>query len=55
MLGGLDVTVKRNAFGRQSDSKFRTILSDESAPRGLARSSYFIRAPLITQAGSSAS
>lgn len=55
MLGGLDVTVKRNAFGRQSDSKFRTIEVDESAPRGLARSSYFIRAPLITQAGSSAS
>lgn len=53
-LGGLDITVKRNAFGRQVDSKFRTFDLDEAAPRDLRNASYFIRAPLITQAGARA-
>jgi len=48
-FGGLDVTVRRNAFGRQSES-FETLLSFEgiSGPPVLAA---FIRAPIIAEVG----
>jgi len=49
LIGGLDVTVNRNYFGRQADS-FETLLD---APRLGADPvpAIFIRAPAITQAG----
>lgn len=51
-LGGLDVTVRRNAFGRQRDSfetelEFRTLSDPERLVHAV-----FIRAPWIEQAGS---
>ena len=51
LIGGLKITAKRNAFGRQIDSKFRSLTLDKAAPAGLGTESYFIRAPLITQTG----
>ena len=46
-IGGLDVTVRRNAYGRQLASGERTVeMADGSAARGL-----FIRAPRIEQVG----
>lgn len=51
LIGGLKITVKRNAFGRQIDSKFRGLTLDKAAPAGLGTTSYFIRAPLVTQTG----
>ena len=35
LIGGLKITVKRNAFGRQIDSKFRALTLDKAAPAGL--------------------
>ncbi|PFG43309.1 pyridoxal phosphate synthase yaaE subunit [Isoptericola jiangsuensis] len=48
-LGGLDVTVRRNAFGRQVDS-FEADLAVEGVDGGPVRS-VFIRAPWVEQAG----
>lgn len=51
-LGGLDVTVRRNAFGRQVDS-FETDLVVEGVPDSVERPVHavFIRAPWVEQAG----
>ena len=48
-LGGLDITVRRNAFGRQVDS-FET---DLDVPRlgGEPVRAVFIRAPMVTETG----
>ena len=48
-LGALDVTVERNAYGRQIDS---TILHVESKLPGAPLEMVFIRAPRITRTGS---
>lgn len=48
-LGGLDVTVRRNAFGSQVDS-FETTLS-ASEVTGDTITAVFIRAPLVEQVG----
>lgn len=48
-LGALDVTVERNAYGRQIDS---TILHTESKLPGGPLEMVFIRAPRITRTGS---
>lgn len=48
-IGLLDVTVRRNAFGRQIDS-FETDLPIRGFPGGPIRA-VFIRAPLITEVG----
>jgi 5'-phosphate synthase pdxT subunit len=48
-LGGLDVVVRRNAFGRQVDS-FETDLQMEGVPGGPVRA-VFIRAPWVESAG----
>jgi 5'-phosphate synthase pdxT subunit len=47
-LGALDITVERNAYGRQIDS---TILSAETALPGGPLEMVFIRAPRITRTG----
>lgn len=51
-LGGLDVTVRRNAFGRQVDS-FETDLVVEGVPDSIERPVHavFIRAPWVEQTG----
>jgi pyridoxal 5'-phosphate synthase pdxT subunit len=48
-LGGLDVVVRRNAFGRQVDS-FETDLDVVDVPGGPVRA-VFIRAPWVEKAG----
>ena len=48
-LGGLDVVVRRNAFGRQTDS-FETDLPVEGVPGGPVRA-VFIRAPWVEKVG----
>jgi 5'-phosphate synthase pdxT subunit len=48
-LGGLDITVRRNAFGRQSDS-FETDLDTGWPPGGPFRA-VFIRAPEVVSYG----
>ncbi len=48
-IGGLDVTVRRNAFGRQVDS-FETDLAVEGLDGGPLHT-VFIRAPWVEQAG----
>jgi pyridoxal 5'-phosphate synthase pdxT subunit len=48
-LGGLDVVVRRNAFGRQVDS-FETDLSVAGVPGGPVRA-VFIRAPWVESVG----
>jgi 5'-phosphate synthase pdxT subunit len=47
-LGALDITVERNAYGRQIDS---TILTAETALSGGPLEMVFIRAPRITRTG----
>jgi len=47
-LGALDITVERNAYGRQLDS---TILNAETALPGGPLEMVFIRAPRITRTG----
>jgi pyridoxal 5'-phosphate synthase pdxT subunit len=47
-LGALDITVERNAYGRQIDS---TILTAETALTGGPLEMVFIRAPRITRTG----
>jgi len=50
LIGGLDINVKRNAFGRQSQSAFRPMaVSGAAAEAGDA--AYFIRAPAVTRVG----
>ena len=49
-LGALDITVERNAYGRQIDS---TILTAETAVPGGPLEMVFIRAPRITRTGPS--
>ena len=48
-VGGLDVTVRRNAFGRQVDS-FESEVALEGVPGGPVHA-VFIRAPWVEQAG----
>jgi pyridoxal 5'-phosphate synthase pdxT subunit len=48
-VGGLDVTVRRNAFGRQVDS-FESEVALEGLPDGPVHA-VFIRAPWVEQAG----
>jgi 5'-phosphate synthase pdxT subunit len=48
-LGGLDVVVRRNAFGRQVDS-FETDVAVSGVPGGLMRA-VFIRAPWVEKVG----
>ncbi|MGY1738930.1 pyridoxal 5'-phosphate synthase glutaminase subunit PdxT [Geodermatophilus sp. SYSU D00684] len=48
-IGGLDVTVRRNAFGRQADS-FESRVAVEGVPGG-PLSAVFIRAPWVEEAG----
>lgn len=47
-LGAIDITVERNAYGRQNDS---AILTDETALPGGPLEMVFIRAPRITRTG----
>ena len=49
LLGLLDITVQRNAFGRQVDS-FEAELCVEGLPDGPVRA-VFIRAPFVTRVG----
>jgi pyridoxal 5'-phosphate synthase pdxT subunit len=49
LLGGLDITVRRNAFGRQVDS-FETEVEVAGVPGGPVHA-VFIRAPVVEQAG----
>jgi len=49
-VGGMDVTVRRNAFGRQVDS-FESDIAFEGLPGGPLHA-VFIRAPWVEQAGS---
>lgn len=51
-LGGLDITVRRNAFGRQVDS-FETDLEVQGVPDSASRPVHavFIRAPWVEQVG----
>ena len=52
LIGGLKVTVERNAFGRQIDSRYRSIeLSDAAKAADLGSDAYFIRAPIVSTAG----
>ncbi len=50
-IGGIDMTVRRNAFGRQVDS-FETDLDFEGLPGGPIHA-VFIRAPWVEQVGPS--
>jgi len=53
-IGGMDMVVSRNYFGRQVDSRYRSInLTEAASAQGLSNSSHFIRAPAITTAGKS--
>lgn len=52
-LGGLDITVRRNAFGRQVDS-FETDLHIDGLHDGRAVHAVFIRAPWVEETGASA-
>ena len=45
-FGGIDMTVRRNAFGRQVDSFERQVILDDEPFRAV-----FIRAPWVEQAG----
>ena len=49
LLGGLDITVRRNAFGRQVDS-FEAELDVKDLPGGPLHA-VFIRAPVVERAG----
>jgi len=52
LIGGLKVTVERNAFGRQIDSRYRSMdLSDSAKESGLGEAAYFIRAPIVATVG----
>merc|ERR1712151_179510 len=48
IVGGLDMKVKRNFFGRQSQSSLRSMTLAESAKSaGCCDISHFIRAPVV--------
>eukprot|EP00316_Scyphosphaera_apsteinii_P023352 CAMPEP_0119302216 /NCGR_PEP_ID=MMETSP1333-20130426/3858_1 /TAXON_ID=418940 /ORGANISM="Scyphosphaera apsteinii, Strain RCC1455" /LENGTH=579 /DNA_ID=CAMNT_0007304507 /DNA_START=23 /DNA_END=1762 /DNA_ORIENTATION=- len=48
LIGGLKVSVVRNAFGRQINSRYSSLELSASAVQGrLGDSAYFIRAPLV--------
>jgi 5'-phosphate synthase pdxT subunit len=49
LLGGLDITVRRNAFGRQVDS-FETEVEVDGVPGGPVHA-VFIRAPVVERTG----
>ena len=49
LVGGLDIKVKRNAFGRQIDSAYRTF--DVAEGTEVQDSAYFIRAPAVLEVG----
>jgi 5'-phosphate synthase pdxT subunit len=50
-IGGLDVTVRRNAFGRQVDSFESTVVLEGPALGGDPVPAVFIRAPWVEDAG----
>ena len=50
LIGGLDITVKRNAFGRQIHSAFRSF-DTAGAATDAGDSAYFIRAPAVVSVG----
>jgi len=51
LIGGLDITVKRNAFGRQIDSAFREMSLSGAAAGAVGEEAYFIRAPSVMETG----
>merc|ERR1719316_1094831 len=52
LIGGLQVQVSRNHFGRQSKSSLRGMdLSAAAIASGVSQTSHFIRAPAITSVG----
>merc|ERR1719199_48145 len=52
LIGGLKVSVERNAFGRQIDSRYRSIEpSDAAKAADLGSDAYFIRAPIVSTLG----
>jgi len=52
LVGGLKVTVERNAFGRQIDSRYRSMdLAEAASETGLGDAAYFIRAPIVSSVG----
>merc|ERR1712137_650365 len=52
LIGGLKVTVERNALGRQIDSRYRSLeLTDSASENGLGDAAYFIRAPIVESVG----
>jgi 5'-phosphate synthase pdxT subunit len=48
-FGGIDMTVRRNAFGRQADSFEQTVPFDNGSPEPLR--AVFIRAPWVEAVG----
>jgi 5'-phosphate synthase pdxT subunit len=50
LLGGMEITVRRNAFGRQAQS-FEQLLDIPKLGEGARFPGAFIRAPLITEVG----
>ena len=50
LIGGLDINVKRNAFGRQSKTAFRT-METANAAKECGDGSWFVRAPAVTRVG----
>ena len=53
LVGGLDVTLSRNYFGRQSASAWREMcLSDTATSANLGKNAFFIRAPAVIKHGS---
>jgi pyridoxal 5'-phosphate synthase pdxT subunit len=50
-FGGIDMTARRNAFGRQVDSFEREVLLDGLGDGGAPFPAVFIRAPWVEQAG----
>lgn len=50
LIGGLDINVKRNAFGRQSKSALRSMETSGAAAEA-GNEAYFIRAPAVTRVG----
>jgi 5'-phosphate synthase pdxT subunit len=50
-LGGIDITVRRNAFGRQVDSWEELLPLEEVTRGGPAVEGIFIRAPWVEEAG----
>ena len=51
LVGGLDVTVKRNAFGRQINSAYRSFEVTGAAAGAVQDAAYFIRAPAVVATG----